>query len=54
MESGETLYDTIMRLSKLSPNRFCTYGGCPINDCSLMKDVCFNPLEKYAKMLVTK
>ena len=54
MESGETLYDTIIRLSKLSPDRFCTYVGCPVSDCSLMKDKCFNPLEKYAKTLAVK
>ena len=54
MESGETLYDTIIRLSKLSPNRFCTYDGCPVPDCSLMKDRCFNPLEQLAKTITTK
>lgn len=55
MKSGETLYDTIIRLSKLSPNRFCTYDGCPVPDCSLMKDRCLNPLEKYVKkILATK
>jgi hypothetical protein len=54
MESGETLYDTIIRLSKLSPNRFCTYDGCPVPDCSLMKDRCLNPLEKHVKRLATK
>ena len=54
MESGETLYDTIIRLSKLSPNRVCTYDGCSVPDCSLMKDRCLNPLEEYAKMLATK
>lgn len=54
MRSGETLYDTIIRLSKLSPNRFCTYDGCPVPDCSLMKDRCSNPLEYYARILTTK
>ena len=54
MENKETLYDTIIRLSKLSPNRFCTYDGCPVYDCSLMKDRCFNPLEKYVKIFATK
>lgn len=44
MESGETLYDTIIRLSKLSPNRFCTYGQCPVLDC-------INPLENFAKKI---
>ena len=50
MESGETLYDTIIRLSKLSPKRFCTYDGCPVPDC-LMKDNCINPLENFANKL---
>ena len=54
MESGETLYVTIIRLSKLSPIRFCTFDGCPVPDCSLMKDVCLNPLEKYVKILTTR
>lgn len=51
MRSGETLCDTIIRLSKLSPNAFCTHDGCTVSDCSLMKDRCFNPLEKYAKTI---
>lgn len=50
MESGETLYDTIIRLAKLKPYRFCTYDGCPASDCSLMQ--CLNPLEKYTKSLL--
>lgn len=54
MESRETLYDTIIRLSKLSPNRFCNYYGCLVYDCSLMKDKCFNPLEKYVKIFTAK
>ncbi len=54
LESGEFLYDTLLRLSKLSPNRFCTYDGCPVPDCSLMKDRCINPLEKYTKLLNLK
>lgn len=54
MESRETLYDTIIRLSRLSPDRFCTYDQCPVLDCSLMKDTCLNPLEKYAKTLAMK
>lgn len=59
MESGETLYDTIIRLSKLrlskfSPSRFCAYNRCPMFDCSLIKDRCLNPLEKYVKMLAMK
>ena len=52
MKSGETLYDTIIRLSKLNSDRFCTYDQCPISDCSLMKDKCLNPLEKYTKYLI--
>ena len=54
MKSGETLYDTIIRLSKLSPNRFCTYDGCPVSDCSLMKGRCINPLVKYTKLFNVK
>ena len=50
MESGETLYDTIIRLSKLSPNRFCTYDGCPVPDCT-MKGNCINPLKNFANKL---
>ena len=50
MESGEFLYDTLLRLSKLSPNRFCTYDGCLVSDCSLMKERCINPLVKYTKL----
>jgi hypothetical protein len=34
---------------------FCDYDECPVSDCSEMKEnPCFNPLEKYAKVLVTK
>lgn len=47
MESGETLYDTIIRLSKLSPNRFCTYDACPVSNCQL--EQCVNPLTNYVK-----
>lgn len=55
MKSGETLYDTIIRLSKLSPGMFCDYDECPVSDCSEMKEnPCFNPLEKYVKVFVTK
>ena len=50
MESGETLYDTIIRLSKLSPNRFCTYDGCPVPDCSLKKEY-INPLTIYIEKI---
>lgn len=53
MESGETLYDTIIRLSKLSPCRFCDYDEYPVYDCSKMKkNLCLNPLEKYMVGLV--
>lgn len=42
MKPGETLYDTILRLSKESPRMFCTYDNCP---ASLCKDMpCVNPL----------
>ena len=51
MESGETLYDSIIRLSKLTPGRFCDYDEFLVSDCSEMKHICFNPLEKYAKTL---
>lgn len=54
MESGETLYDTIIRLSQLTPGRFCSYDECPVYDCSGMIPKCFNPLEKYAKTFVMK
>ena len=51
MESGETLYDTIIRLSKLSPGRFCDYDECPVYDCEMKENPCLNPLEKYLYLL---
>lgn len=50
MEKGETLYDAIVRLSKLPPHRFCNYDQCPISDC---KDEprCQNPLKKFVDNL---
>lgn len=44
MCSGETLYDTIIRLSKEEPYKFCNYDGCPASSCSEMKGKCVNPL----------
>lgn len=54
MEKGETLYDCILRISKEPPYKFCNYDQCPVPDCKEMKVRCFNPLEKYAKMLVLR
>lgn len=54
MESGETLYDSIIRLSKLSPNRFYIYDGCLVPDYSLVEYKYLNPLEKYVKIFAMK
>ena len=47
MLPGETLYDTIIRLSKEPPSHFCNYDGCPgRNKCGEYAcDV--NPLRQY-------
>ena len=47
MNPGETLYDTILRLSKESPRMFCSYDNCPVPTCKELP--CINPLAKIVE-----
>jgi hypothetical protein len=46
MEPGETLYDTLVRLSKKSPGYFCSYDNCPVGT-SCDNPECVNPFKPF-------
>ena len=47
MLPGEHLYDTLRRLSKESPYRFCNYDACPVCGNCNEEPRCKNPLSKF-------
>ena len=48
MKPGETLYDTIIRLSKLPPYKFCSCEQyCLADECGSEETKCYNPLKPY-------